>query len=264
MRWRLAGMALGWTIVVGLLAPVLFTLWVSFSPDSFMTPPVGEWSTRWYRTFLHDRRWSAATMRSIIVAISSAVFSVATAAPAAVAAHRAMTRDRRFLTACLMLPAIIPPAALGTGLLPLVHAVHLWGTNLGMVIVHTALGLPIAVLIIQIYLTDELRELEAAARGLGANSWQVTRRVTLPLLSPAFAAAGVAVFVLSLNESLVSLFLATPDNETLPAVIWPQLRYSASPLVAVASCVTTVLGVAGAICVTRIIGWKTSTSSDER
>jgi putative spermidine/putrescine transport system permease protein len=98
--------------------------------------------------------------------------------------------------------------------------------------VHATIGLPIAFLIIQTCMTEQLRELDAAAAGLGANPIDVARRVTLPLLTPVLLAAGIAVFVLSLNESLVSVFLATPTNETLPAVIWPQLRYSPSPMVA--------------------------------
>ncbi len=54
----------------------------------------------------------------------------------------------------------------------------------------------------------------------------------------------VVAFVLSLNESLVSLFLTTADNETRPALIWPQLRDAPTPVVAVASAVTPGLSLA--------------------
>ena len=46
---------IGAGIAVAFLAPVLFIVWVSFSPDSFLTPPTGEWSLRWYRAFAADR-----------------------------------------------------------------------------------------------------------------------------------------------------------------------------------------------------------------
>jgi ABC-type spermidine/putrescine transport system permease subunit II len=52
-------------------------------------------------------------------------------------------------------------------------------------------------------------------------------------------------FVLSLNEFIFSLFLATSETETLPRVLWPNLRYALSPLVAVASCLTTLATAAG-------------------
>jgi hypothetical protein len=56
-------------------------------------------------------------------------------------------------------------------------------------------------------------------------------RVTLPLIGPAVLAGALPAFVLSLNEFVLSLFLGTPETETLPRVIWPSLRYSISPLV---------------------------------
>ena len=59
-------------------------------------------------------------------------------------------------------------------------------------------------------------------------------------------AGAAATFVGSLNEAMVTLFLATPTTETLPAVVWPQLRYAASPLVAVASCVSVAASTLGA------------------
>lgn len=238
---------LGWLVVVLLLAPVLHTAWVSFSPDSFLTPPTGAWSLRWYRAFADDRRWTAAVGRSVLVAAAAAVLSVLAAAPAAYA-------GRRWLSAAILLPACLPAAALGMGVLPLMHLSGLWGSLAGIVLVHATLGLPVAFLIVRSHLTEQIRQLESAARGLGASRWQSVRRVTLPLLRPALVAAGLAVFVLSLNESLVTLFLATPSTETVPAVTWPQLRYSPTPLVAVASCVTAAVGVGIVWLVVRLTG----------
>jgi putative spermidine/putrescine transport system permease protein len=141
---------------------------------------------------------------------------------------------------------------LATGLLPVVYLAKLWGTVLSLVLVHAALGLPIAYLIVQSHLTGRLLEWEAVARGLGASRWQSVWRVTLPLLRMPLAAAVISVFVLSLNETMISLFLATPHNETLPAVSWPELRFAASPLVAVASCATAIIGTMGILAVAGI------------
>src|SRR5262249_32957794 len=90
-------------------------------------------------------------------------------------------------------------------------------------------------------------ELEEAARGLGASPWQAAVRITLPLLRPGLLAGAAAAFAVSLNEALLTMFLATPSSETLPAVVWPQLRYAPSPLVAVASCLSAALGLLGVL-----------------
>lgn len=250
-RWS---SALGWLVLVGLFAPILHTAWVSFSPDSFLTPPTGEWSLRWYRRFAEDPRWSAAVGRSLFVAAAAAAVSVMAAVPAAYAVKRARWRGRRILLVALLLPAAIPPAALGMGILPLLHRAGLWGHPLGLILVHATLGLPVAFLIVRTHLTDRLAELESAARGLGANRWQVAWRVSLPLLRPALAAAGVAVFVLSVNEAFVTLFLASPNTETVPAVSWPELRHSPTPVLAVASAVTAGLGAIGMVIGIRLFG----------
>lgn len=244
--------AWGWLVLVGLLAPILHTAWVSFSPDSFLTPPTGEWSLRWYRQFVQDTRWSAAVGRSLFVAAASAVTSVLAATPAAYAVKRTRWRGRGIILVALLLPAAIPPAALGMGILPLLHRTGFWGNPLGLILVHAMLGLPVAFLIVRTHLTDRLAELESAARGLGANRWQVVWRVSLPLLCPALIAAGIAVFVLSLNETLVTLFLATPNTETVPAVTWPELRHSPTPVVAVASGLTAILGILSVVFTLRV------------
>jgi putative spermidine/putrescine transport system permease protein len=233
---RLLLLLFGWLLVGCLLAPLLFAAWVSFSPDSFLTPPTGAWSLCWYEAFAVDRRWTAALVRSLVVGVGSAGVAVTAGAPCAYAVARYRFRGKRVLAGGALLPACVPPAVLGMGLLPLLYAAGLWGSLASLVLVHGLVGLPMVYLIARNHLEQTSPDLETAARGLGASPRQVVLRVTLPLLRPALLAGAAAAFAVSLNESMLTLFLATPTTETLPAVVWPQLRYAPSPLVAVASC----------------------------
>jgi ABC-type spermidine/putrescine transport system permease subunit II len=239
----------GWLVVSSLVTPLLFAAWVSFSPDSFLTPPTGKWSVRWYMAFVADRRWTAALTRSLVVGLAAAVVAVAAGAPLAFAVVRYRFWGRGVLAGAAVLPICVPPAVLGMGLLPLLYSAGLWGNPAGLVLVHGLVGLPVVYLIVRNHLEQTSPDLEAAARGLGASPRQVAVRVTLPLLRPVLVAGAASAFAVSLNESMLTLLLATPATETLPAVVWPQLRYSPSPLVAVASCVS----VAVALAVTAII-----------
>jgi ABC-type spermidine/putrescine transport system permease subunit II len=241
---RLLVLLFGWAVVGCLLTPLLLAAWVSFSPDSFLTPPAGEWSVRWYVAFAADRRWTAALVRSLVVGVASAGVAVAAGAPLAFAVARHRFRGRGVLTGVVLLPACVPPAILGMGLLPLLYAVGLWGNPAGVVLGHGLVGLPVVYLIARNHFEQTSPDLEAAARGLGASPRQAAVRVTLPLLRPALLAGAAAAFAVSLNEAMLTLFLATPATETLPAVVWPQLRYSPSPLVAVASCVSVAVALA--------------------
>jgi hypothetical protein len=89
---------LGWLVVAVLLAPVVFAGWVSFSPDSFLTPPTGDWSGRWYMAFASDRRWIAALGRSLVIATLAAAVALAAGTPLAIAVAR--YRFRGAVTGC--------------------------------------------------------------------------------------------------------------------------------------------------------------------
>ncbi len=250
-RWFLA--CYGAFVLAALLAPLLLAARISFSPDSFLTYSPGEWSLRWYGAFFADRRWTAAGVRSLVVAALAAAVAAAVGALLAFAVARYKFRGRSALAAGAVLPLCVPPAVLGAGLLPVLYALRLWGTVGGLVLAHGLLGLPVVFLVARSHFKQAGADLEAAARGLGATAWQVLWRVSLPLARPAILTGAAVAFVGSLNESMLTLFLATPSTETLPAVVWPELRYAASPLVAVASGLGTLAAVLGVALFLRFI-----------
>jgi ABC-type spermidine/putrescine transport system permease subunit II len=241
----------GWAALLLLLSPILYTGWVSFTPGELLVPPVTGWSLRWYQEFFADRRWLAALRNSLIVAGLSVTGSLLTGLPLAYALARWQFRGRSLLGQGVLLPLSIPPVVLGIGLLPTVHALGLWGSPLALASAHALLGLPLVCLLTRAALEAAGPDLEWAARGLGATPWRAVRRVTLPLIRPAVLAGALLTFVLSLNEFVLSLFLAVPETETLPRVIWPSLRYSVSPLAGAASTVT----LAMTALLGTLIGW---------
>ena len=78
-------------------------------------------------------------------------------------------------------------------------------------------------------------QIEEAARGLGATLFQSILLITIPLIKPSIAISGVAAFVISINESMVAIFIAGPANETISTISWSQLKHAPTPLIAVAS-----------------------------
>ena len=245
---------LGWLTLLVLLAPLAVAVWVSFSPEVLPTPPTDRLSVRGYKSFAADRRWRAALGRSLWVATGAAGVALVAGVPLAWAVARHRFRGRAVAAAGAVLPGFVPPAVLGLGLLPLLYLAGLPETATGLVFVHGLLGLPVVFLIARNHLEQTPTELEAAARGLGAGSWQVARRVTLPLLRPALLAGALAAFVLSLNEGLVSVFVAGEARPTLPVLVWNELRYAASPKVAVASCASTAAALLAVWGVYRVAG----------
>lgn len=243
---RALGHALGWSGLALLLTPLLWAVWVSFTPDELLRPPVGRWSMRWYARFLQDGRWMGALANSMIVGLGGTALALATGFPVALATARYSFPGQGLLSRLVLLPICVPPVVLAMGLLPTMHALGLWGTYLSLILAHGLLGMPLVFLTVGANLNGIPGELEQAARGLGAGPLTVFFRITLPLCKPGLLAGAVLSFVLSLNEFFLALFLGAPETETLPKVIWPELRYSLSPLVAVGSVLT--LGLTALAC----------------
>ena len=244
---RTARITVGTLVLAALLSPLVYAVWLSFSPRESLEPPIGEWSLRWHILFWQSSRWTDGLVNSLLVACMSSVGAVIAGGGLAFAVARHRFPGRRLLAGAVLLPLFTPALALGMGLLPLMHILGLWGSLLCLALAHSLNGLPIVFLIVRAALDETTADLELAARGLGAGPWRTFWRVTLPLIRPAVLAGALMSFILSLNEFTLALFLCTPESETLPRIIWPNLRYSLSPLVAVASCVTmiaTVLGLA--------------------
>ena len=218
----------GWLVVLGLLLPLLWAVWVSFAAGEMARPPIEEWSLRWHVRLWMDSRWRAALANSALVATGAMAVALFTGVPAALARPRWIDR-------LILLPLAVPPVVLGVGLLPTLHTIGLHGTLLGLMLAQGFLGMPLVYLATRAARAAVPAELLEAARGLGATPWQVWWRVTWPLTARGIVGGAALAYVVAFNDFFIALFVAGPDAETLPVLIWPALRYSFSPLVASAS-----------------------------
>ena len=228
----------GWMVLIVLLTPLGWAVWVSFTPGEIARPPVESWSLRWHVRFLTDPVWLTALGNSGVIGLGAAAVAVVTGVPAALA--RPAWLDR-----VILLPLAVPPVVLGVGLLPTMHLLGLSRTHLALILAHGLLGMPLVYLSTRAALRALPAGVEEAARGLGASPWQVFVRVTLPLIAPGVLGGAALAFVLSFNEFFVALFVGGPEAETLPRRVWPALRYSVSPLVASASAWALLAALAG-------------------
>jgi ABC-type spermidine/putrescine transport system permease subunit II len=235
MRW------LAIPVLTLLLMPLLFSILVSFTPSRYLELPRGEWTLEWYRRFFASPIWTEALANSLMIVAVTAAIAVPTAIATAIGLLRVHFRWRRTAESLLMLPMILPHVALAAGMLAAVRLTPLWGSHLGLALAHAVVAIPVAYLVLAASLKQVDPNLEAAARGLGASPWQVFRLVTLPLMLPAVLAATLFASIISLNEITLTLFLATRYTETLPRVIWPNLRFAITPLVAAASVILLLL-----------------------
>ena len=241
----LAGRICAVLLLLAMLAPFLYAVWMSFAPGELLEPPTDRWSLRWYGAFFDSPKWTNALWTTAKVAVLSVIGSLLGGLGVAVAVTRYQFRCRTVLSALVMLPMFVPGVVLGMGLLPLVREIGLWGTVTSLAAAHSLISLPVVYLILQSALSGTNPDLELAARGLGAGPWTAFRRITLPLIAPAVLAGAVIACILSVNELVIAIFLSTPRMRTLPAALWPEARDKDTPLLAAASCLSVLATLAG-------------------
>ena len=126
------------------------------------------------------------------------------------------------------LSLVTPEIVTGVSLLALFQwAFRFLHLQLGLytvVIAHVAFSIAYVVIVISARLRGYDRTLEEAAMVVGASEWRAFRRVTLPILLPAIAAAGLLALVVSFDDYVITSLVAGVDSETLPMVIYAMAR----------------------------------------
>ena len=248
---------LGGLMLVLLLLPLLLSLLVAFTPgETLEIPAPTTWSLRWFERFFQDAIWKTGALNSVLIALMTTAISLVAGTTAAIAFERYDFRGKQLLNLFLLLPLFVPPVVLGMQSLAWYQRIGLWGNLLSIALAHSLWAMPLVLMVMRTALRSVDRRLEEAAAGMGAGPGQVFLRVTLPLIWPGLLVSAFFAFIISLNEFVMALFLATPKTQTISTLIWPQLRYNLSPLVAAASTILLVVTVVILLLSARLLSVK--------
>jgi putrescine transport system permease protein len=220
--------------VAFLYLPILVLIGYSFNAS----PLVNVWggfSTAWYGELLHNRQLLRAALLSLEVAIAASSFALVLGTLAAIALVRfARFRGRLLLTGMVNAPLVMPEIITGiTQLLLFVSMVQLLGwPHRGfttIVLSHVTFCSAYVTVTVQSRLQAADRSLEEAAMDLGASPLRAFAEVTLPIISPALISSWLLCFTLSLDDLVISSFVAGPGASTLPMVIYSKVKLGVSP-----------------------------------
>lgn len=248
-----------------LYLPILVLIGFSFNAS----PLVNVWggfSTAWYRQLLHDRQLLEAALLSLEVAVAASTGAVFLGTLAAIALVRfARFRGRLLLTGMVNAPLVMPEIITGiTQLLLFVSMVQLFSwPHRGfttIVLSHVTFCTAYVTITVQARLAAADRSLEEAAMDLGASPARAFLEITLPIISPAIVSSWLLCFTLSLDDLVISSFVAGPGASTLPMVIFSKVKLGVSPDVnALASLIVCAVG----ICI-LLAGWLMARSDRRR
>ncbi|WP_157020262.1 ABC transporter permease [Mesorhizobium xinjiangense] len=205
-------------------------------------------SLRWFQAAWNNDKVIDASLRSIQIATCAAVIATAVATMAAIATTR--TRPYRGLNAkyaFINMPLMVPEIVVAVALLIFFSRIKVATgySGLGYLIAaHTAFCIPFAYLPIRARLETMDLSLETAAADLYASPWQAFRRVTLPLLWPGILAGLMLAFVISLDDVVITEFVKSGGQDTLPTYMLGQLRRVVTPEMNAISTVFLLLSIA--------------------
>ena len=214
-------------VLLGLLAFIIFgpllnlVLWAFAERWYFPNKLPSQFGLSfWYRVF--DPRGSAmaSLLTSVGIALSTVVVCLAVAIPAGLALGRLELRWRAAIMLVFLLPSAFPNLPVYVNIARVFYELRLAGTVPGVVLVHAAHGLVLAVWISAAAFASVDKSLEEAARNLGASAWRTFVTVTLPLAAPGIIAGAIFVFLESLDEFTGTYFVGVPDVTTLPLLMF--------------------------------------------
>lgn len=224
-----------------LLLPLFAVVPVSFTPGRMLAMPTGQWSLRHYQTLINDPRWLESILLSLRIGIVTSLLSTVLAVTFGLAIWMFQPRFTALLVGFVILPMIVPPVVsaitlyfLLTTLSGLVPAIG-YDTWLGVALAHTVMAVPFAAVMILVALSQVDRNIDLAARGLGASVWERATRVILPNIRFGVVTAALLSFILSWEEIGVTLFVTSVNAITLPRLMWMGLRDNIDPAVAALS-----------------------------
>lgn len=239
--WRWFLVSIGVLVVLFLLLPIIFIAALSFGDSQWLIFPPPGWTLHWYRQLFTDATWIEALFNSAKVAVIVTILSVTLGLLASLALTRGKFVGRDVLQIFCMTPMVLPVVVLAVALYAFFLRLGLNGTMTGFVLGHLVIALPFSIITISNSLGSFDISMEEAAQICGASPLQVKLRVTLPSIRLGLFAAAIFSFLVSWDEVVLSIFMASPTLRTLPVLIWSTLRQDLSPVIAAAS--TLLIGV---------------------
>ena len=210
--------------------PINMMVWSGFTFDWY-------WTIFGYPTQLNEQtlyvestdQLLAAVVNSLIVAASTTTISTVLGTMTALALFRYRFRAQRFYQGLLYMPMVMPDIVLGIALLVFFVSI---GMSLGLytiIIGHCTFLISYVFVVVSARLAGMDNALEEASADLGASELVTFRRVTLPHIAPGVVGGALLAFIISMDDLVITYFIAGPDSTTLPLFIYGMLRRGVKP-----------------------------------
>ena len=221
-----------WTVLVlaFLYTPIVVVVVFSFEKGAFSSLPWDGFTLEWYAELLTTPTALDAIYNSLLVAVVVTAVGTTVGTLGAIALVRHEFSLKRLYRSLVVAPMTIPGLILGIALLMLFDHLGVARSLYTVMVGQLVFVVPFVLVTVSARLRGFDRELEDAARDLGASRWRTYRHVTIPLLAPGIVSGALFAFTLSFDDFLIAFFTSGPLN-TLPVYIYSNVIRSTTPVV---------------------------------
>ena len=212
-----------------LYVPLAVVVLFSFN-DSLLNAQWVGFTTHWYAKLLHDEEMLRAAANSLLIALTAAGAATILGTMAGIAMQRWPVGVLRLLPVLVLTPVAMPEILLGVSLLLFFRQVL--DLTLGLIsilVAHTLFSLGFVAIIVRARLAGMDESIFEAARDLGASPWKTFRHITFPLILPGIVAGFLMSFTLSIDDFVITFFVAGVGVSTLPLQIYSMIKVAVSP-----------------------------------
>ena len=256
--WHYAFRVICGLIFLFLILPVLIVLPLSFNVEPYFSFTPGmlsldpeAFSLRWYKDILrngmaapdaplslawfadtwNNAQWMRAIRNSFFIGICATLLSTALGTLAAIGLSRSEMPYRRLIMSILISPMIVPLVITAAGMFFFYSKIQLSQTYIGVIMAHAVLGTPFVIITVTATLVGFDKSLVRASNSLGAGPIQTFFKIQMPLIIPGVISGGLFAFITSFDEVVAVLFLASPEQRTIPRQMWSGIREQISPTI---------------------------------
>jgi len=227
-----------WLVLLFLMAPILVIIPLSFNAEPYFTFTEGmvaldpdAYSLKWYREILSEEKWLLAIKNSFYIGIMATIVATILGTTAAIGLTRSDMPFQRMIMALLLSPMIVPLIITAAGMFFFYTQLDIAGSYIGVILAHAALGTPFVVITVNAALAGFDYSLVRASLGMGAKPVYTFFKVIMPLIRPGVISGALFAFVTSFDEVIVVLFLAGPEQRTIPRQMFSGLREEINPTI---------------------------------
>ncbi|WP_432455417.1 MULTISPECIES: ABC transporter permease [unclassified Agarivorans] len=225
-------------VLAFLMLPIMVIIPLSFNVEPFFTFTEGmlaldpeAYSLKWYAEILHDDKWLLAIKNSFVIGIFATLIATVLGTFAAIGLSNPAMPWQRLWMAILLSPMIVPLIITAAGMYFFYSQLNLAGSYMGVILAHAALGTPFVVITVNAALSGFDYSLVNASLGLGAKPMFTFFKVIMPLIRPGVISGALFAFITSFDEVVVVLFLAGPEQRTIPRQMFSGLREQINPTI---------------------------------